>query len=73
MDKKSPEYKLMIEEFRNKDYSLENVDDNLKSDREIVLEAIHHDGYELKYADDKLKADHEVVLKAIKNMVFNKW
>ena len=44
----------MIEEFRNNGYSLEYVDDSLKSDFEIVLEAVQHDGYELKYADDKL-------------------
>lgn len=46
MNKKSPEYKLLIEEFRNNGYSLEYVDDSLKSDFEIVLEAVQHDGYE---------------------------
>ena len=45
---------------------LEEVDKELRSNKDIVLTAVKIFGGELEHADDTLKADKEVVLEAIK-------
>jgi len=46
-------------------YALEYLDDNLKTDKDVVLAAVNATPDSIEYADNSLKADKEVVLAAL--------
>jgi hypothetical protein len=61
MDKKEA-----LKQLKAKEIVLEEVDKELRSDKDVVLAAVKNFGGDLEYADDALKADKKVVIEAIK-------
>lgn len=51
MDKKE-----VLKQIKAGDIYLEDVDKELRADKEVVLAAVQQDGYALEYADKKLRA-----------------
>ena len=63
---KDVEIEKAIRKVSLKGEQLKNLDDKLKSNKEIVLAAVKQDGRSLRYASEELKADKVFVLEVVK-------
>jgi len=66
----APMQKVFFREVENSNYSLANLDGNLRKNRKIVLWFVERNGTSLEYASEELRADKEVALVAVRNTGF---
>mmetsp|Transcript_154140 Transcript_154140/g.272128 ORF Transcript_154140/g.272128 Transcript_154140/m.272128 type:complete len:284 (+) Transcript_154140:75-926(+) len=61
-----PRFAKMIRDIETGQLHLKDIDDELRSDRDIVLAALRRDGHSLQFVSDALRSDPDVVLAAVK-------
>jgi hypothetical protein len=61
-----PRRTAALKGLRDGHVELEDLEEELRSDRDVVLAAVQVDGHSLRYASEELKQDRSVVLAAVK-------